>query len=155
MPYRSHTFIHSGTSGSPWTLALCCHINRSLERTDKDWGWIYRGQGPSEKGAMPNCWRRMFCKLKTKQKTHVCNSIKFVTLIWQLHYWPQLSCWQGSTSPAGREMEDRMLPGCGWNDRALTKTLHPRSLRGNKVNNTTTITNSDKYERNRPASKVK
>lgn len=34
--YLSQTFIHSGTSGSPCRVALCCHMRRSLESTDND-----------------------------------------------------------------------------------------------------------------------
>lgn len=46
-------------------------------------------------------------------------------------------------SPAGRVMEDRMLPECGWSDRELMKMLHLRSLRGKKINYTTNIMNKN------------
>lgn len=60
MSYLSQTFMHSGTSGSPCWLALCCQISSNLESTERDWGWMYMGQGPSENGATPNCCRRVF-----------------------------------------------------------------------------------------------
>lgn len=69
--YLSHTFRHSGTSGSPCAPALCCQISRRRESTERPWGWMYRGQGPSEKGATPNCCSSVFWRKKrhrTSQK---------------------------------------------------------------------------------------
>lgn len=37
--------------------------------------------------------------------------------------------------PAGPGMEDLMLPGCGWSDTELMKTLHLRNLRRTKCIN--------------------
>lgn len=58
--YLSQIVIHSGTSGSPCREALCCQMSRTLESTDRDWGLMYKGHGPSENGATPNCCSRVF-----------------------------------------------------------------------------------------------
>lgn len=40
LSHLSQTLRHSGTSGSPWAVALCCQMRRSRESTDKLWGWM-------------------------------------------------------------------------------------------------------------------
>lgn len=60
--YLSQTLRHSGTSGSPWAPALCCQMSKRRESTDRLWGWMYKGQGPSEKGATPSCCNSVFCR---------------------------------------------------------------------------------------------
>lgn len=35
LSHLSQTLRHSGTSGSPWAVALCCQMRRSRESTDR------------------------------------------------------------------------------------------------------------------------